>query len=139
MIVKQKILIEVDSPCINGIIYQYEDCVKMMVKINKEKISGDIVGIDKLKDKSYYYIENPEMIVDINDDNRTMYVIADINIDESEYSKEELKLFDEIPWRLSINGDGDVDEETKIVKNYVLKKVNIEFLPELMYNEENNN
>jgi len=139
MIVKQKILIEVDSPCVNGIIYQYEDCVKMMVKINAEEVSGDIIGYDKLKDKSYYHIENPEMIVDMNDDNNTMYVIADINIDESKYTKEELKLFDEIPWRLAINGDGDVDEETKIVKNYVLKKVNIEFLPELMYNEENDN
>ena len=138
MIIKQKILIEVDSPCISGLTYQYDDCVKMMKKIISEKISGEIYGDDRLKDKSFYWIENPEMIVDVANKERTLYLIVDVHFDDEKYSKEDFLLINNLPWRLSIHGDGDVEEETGIVKNYNLEKVNIEILPEMFYNEKNN-
>ena len=137
MIVKEKILIEVDSPCILGYTYTYEDCVKMMIKINAEKVSGDVYNNEILKDKAFYKIINPQMIVNINDDDRTMYVIVDIEFDDKQYTKEELEQFNTLPWRLAITGDGDVDKDTGIIKNYELKKVNIEFISEMIYNELN--
>lgn len=137
MIIKEKIIIEVDSPCIFGYTYSYDDCVKMMVKISNEEVSGNIIGLEHFKDKSFYKIINPQMIVDINDDNRTMYVIGDVEFDDKKYTKEELKMLEELPWRLAIEGDGDVDKETNIVKNYELKKIHIEIIPKELYNELN--
>ena len=138
MIINQKILIEVDSPCITGLTYQYEDCVKMMKKIVSEKIGGDIYGDDRLKDKSFYWVENPEMIVDITDEKRTLYLIVDVHFDDEKYSKEDYQLINDLPWRLSIHGSGDVDETNGLVSNYNLEKINIEILPEIFYNEKNN-
>lgn len=138
MIIKEKILIEVDSPCVLGWTYSYEDCVKMMVDINSKVISGRIVGWDTLKDKSFYQIINPQMVVDENDDKRTMYVICDVNFDDSKYTKEELQFLNTMPWRLAIEGTGDIDEKDNIVKNYILDKVNIEIFSKELYNEIKN-
>ena len=107
-------------------------------KIISEKITGDIYGDERLKDKSFYWIENPEMIVDIANDKRTLYLIVDVHFDDEKYSKEDYFLINNLPWRLSIHGNGDIDEEVGIVKNYNLLKVNIEILPEMFYNEKNN-
>ena len=135
MIIKEKILIEVESPCLLGLTYSYVDCVKMMVKIKENEISGDIYGEDSLKEKSYYRIVNPQMLVNENDDNKTLYLIADVEFDDKKYTKEELNKINEGHWRLAIEGEGDVEEG--LVKNYDLKKVNIEFIPEQVYNELN--
>lgn len=137
MLVKEKILIEVDSPCVFGYTYTYEDCVKMMVKINKETISGNIVGLDAFKDKAFYKVINPQMVVDENDDKRTMYVICDVEFDDKKYTAQELKFLDTIPWRLAIEGEGEIDKDTSIVQNYNLTKINIEIFSEEMYNELN--
>lgn len=137
MIIKEKILIEVDSPCIFGYTYSYEDCIKMMLKINKEEISGDIYNNELLKEKPFYKIINPKMFVDKNEDGEPLYLIADVDFDDKQYTKEELNKFNTLPWRLAIEGTGDTDKDTKNITNYELKKVNIEFIPEQMYNELN--
>jgi hypothetical protein len=110
----------------------------MMVDINNKVISGRIVGWESLKDKSFYQIINPKMVVDENDDKRTMYIICDVNFDDSKYTKEELQFLNTMPWRLAIEGTGDIDEKTNIVKNYILDKVNIEIFSEELYNEIKN-
>lgn len=135
MIIKEKILIEVESPCLLGLTYSYVDCVGMILKIKEEEISGDIYGDESLKGKSFYKVINPQMIVDENDDNKTLYLIVDIEFDDKKYSKEELLKFNEGHWRLAIEGEGDIKEG--LVENYKLKKVNIEFIPEEVYNELN--
>ena len=133
MIIKEKILIEVESPCILGLTYSYTDCLKMILKIKEQEISGDIYGEESLKGKSFYKIINPEMIVNENDDNKTLYLIADVEFDDKKYSKEELSKFSDGYWRLAIEGEGDINKG--LVENYELKKVNIEFFSEEMYNE----
>ena len=78
-----------------------------------------------------------KMFVDKNEDGEPLYLIADVDFDDKRYTKEELNQFNTLHWRLAIEGTGDADKDTKNITNYELKKVNIEFIPEQMYNELN--
>lgn len=138
MIVKEKILLELDVPTISGLTYPKELAPSIMTKIIHENIGGiiqekpEILNPDDIN--PVFKIINPQCIVDENSENTELLLICDVDVDENLLSPKELELINTKPWRLSVMGKADIDFENKIVKEFDLVYVNIEIIDESYYN-----
>lgn len=127
-IVKDKILLRLDSKNVNGYVYPKELAFGMIDKINKDKVTGLVYGKNNpLSDKDLsslkisnpkYYITNPHVIIDEEDGDILMLV--DVVFEE--------ELFDYTAdnWRLSVAGTGKVEKD--IVIEFELCYTNIEII-----------
>lgn len=140
MIVDSKILLEVDTPTISGLIYPKEIIPGIMTKIIHENIGGVIQTstnwVDPTDKEPVFKLVNPQCVVDEIEEEPQLLLVCDVDIDETKLTPEELNDINTKPWRLSIIGQGDVDFETRTIKDYEIKFTNIEFIDEKMYNEE---
>ena len=140
MIVESKILLEIDTPTISGLIYPKEIVPGIMTKILHSNIGGVIQTstnwVDPRIKEPVFKLVNPQCIVDETEEEPQLLLICDVDIDETKLSPKELNDINTKPWRLSIIGQGDVDFETKTIKDYEIKYTNIEIIDEKMYNEE---
>lgn len=138
MIIKEKILLELDVPTISGLTYPKELAPSIMTKIIHENIGGiiqekpEILNPDDIN--PVFKIINPQCIVDENSENTELLLICDVDVDENLLSPKELELINTKPWRLSVMGKADIDFENKIVKEFDLVYVNIEIIDESYYN-----
>jgi len=138
MIVKEKILVEIDMPTISGLIYPKEIVPEIMTKIINFNIGGiiqekpEILNPDDIK--PVLRVFNPQCVVDETDEGSELLLICDVDINEKLLTPKELELINTKPWRLAIMGKGDIDFETRTVKNYDLAYVNIEIIDETYYN-----
>ena len=138
MIVKEKILLELDVPTISGLTYPKELVPTIMTKIIHEDIGGIIQENPEMLNpnniKPIFKIINPQCIVDESGEEPELLLICDVDIDEELLTEKELELINTKPWRLSVMGKADIDYENKIVKDFDLVYVNIEIVDESYYN-----
>ena len=130
MLIKEKILVELDVPTVSGLIYPKELSVDIMRKIETEIIGGIIYNNGNIPNPENivpkFQILNAKVVVDETPDIPELIIVCDVQIDESVLTDDELYLLDNYPWRLNIIGKGSV--ENNIIKNYDLKYVNIEIV-----------
>ena len=140
MIVESKILLEVDVPTISGLIYPKELVPDIMTRILHENIGGVIQTstewVDPRIKEPVFKLVNPQCVVDDTEEVPQLLLVCDVDVDETKVSPKELNDILTKPWRLSMIGKGNVDEETRTVKEFEIKFTNIEFIDEKMYNEE---
>lgn len=138
MIVKEKILLEIDTPTISGLTYPKEVVPGIITKIIHEDIGGIIQEKPEILNpediKPVFKIFNPQCIVDESEEESELLLICDVDINEKLLTEKELELINTKPWRLSIMGKANIDVENKIVKEFDLVYVNIEIVDETYYN-----
>lgn len=138
MIVKEKILLEVNVPTISGLIYPEEVIPNIMTKIINYDIGGIIQEEPKVLNpddiKPVFTVSNPQCVVDESGEKPELVLVCDVDINEALLTPKELELINTKPWRLSIMGKGEIDTDTHTVKNYDLFYVNIEIVDEKYYN-----
>lgn len=140
MLIKEKILLEIDTPTISGLIYPKEVVPSIMTNIIHQDIGGVIQTstnwVDPTDKKPIFKLINPQCAVDTIEEIPQLLLVCDVDIDETKLTPEELNDINTKPWRLSMIGQGDVDEETHMVTKFEIKYTNIEIIDENMYNEE---
>lgn len=140
MIVKEKILLEIDTPTISGLTYPKEVVPNIMLSIIHKDIGGVIQTNTKWVDPSdkepIFKLINPKCLVDETEDESQLLLVCDVDIDENKLTPEELNDINTKPWRLSIIGKGNVNFETQMVEEYEIKYTNIEIIEEEIYNEK---
>lgn len=133
MIVESKILLELDVPTVSGYIYPKELSIPIIQTIHNEYIGGDIYISPNIPNPETitpkFRILNPTIVVDSTVLEPELVILCDVELDEEKISPSILQLLQQKPWRLSIVGKGEV--ENNIVKTYELKYVNIEIIENL--------
>ena len=149
MIIKEKILIEFDIPTISGSIYPQDLIIGLIDTIKKEKIGGVVYstkeeyeskctehyGELEYKVPKEFYITNPKVIVDETSEDKPLVMVVDVVIEDN-VTEDVKDIINNKPWRLSMVGEGILDEETMLVSEYKLLHCNIENAENLVYNTE---
>lgn len=129
MIVESKILLELDVPTISGYIYPKEFALGIIKTIKNEYITGDILlnpTDEPIYTENKFRIINPYVTVDNSVSEYELIILCDVEIDENKLTSEELNAIKTKPWRLSVVGIGDADDN--MIIDYELKYVNIEII-----------
>lgn len=133
MLVESKILLELDVPTVSGYIYPKELSVSIMKTIQDNNIGGVIYSQPNIPDPEtivpMFRVTNPVLIVDSSVVEPELVILCDIELDETKITMDVLHDLETKPWRLSVVGIGETEEN--VIKTYELKYVNIEIVEDI--------
>lgn len=133
MIIESKILLELDVPTVSGYIYPKELSVMIIKTILDNHIGGEIYYYPNTPNPETitpkFHIVNPILAVDSTVNEPELVILCDIELDEEKISPDIIEVLQQKPWRLSVVGMGE--HENNIIKTYELKYVNIEIIEDL--------